>query len=702
MLKVWISGRFHLENTCNPSISIYLPDSFTVYRLDLLMTIRWGILATGRIANTFASGVKQSKLGVLHAVASRNKKKARLFAQHHPTLKRTHGTYEALIQDPEIDAVYIATPHTDHAAWTIRALNAGKAVLCEKPMGLNHAEVMAMVQAASSNHAFLMEAFMYRVHPQTQKIVELLKAGVIGELRHIEAQFGFQVPFDPTSRLFAQELAGGGIMDVGCYPVSFSRLLAGAPVSLSGAAHLGATGVDEWASALLTFKNDVTAQLTTAVRVNLDNRATIYGSTGSIDVPQPWNPNQADGQWSIRVKSQPEQTDEVVNGTSGNIYAEEADHLAECIESGQFQSPLMSWDDSLGNAQILDLWRREIGLEYEREKPANLGPALPANKRDRPPIPKVTMRGLAKAASRLVMGCDNQPSMSHAAVMWDDFIHRGGNCFDTAYVYGQGKMERLFGHWHQARGNRDDIVLIGKGAHTPNCYPEAIKQELDVSLDRLQTDHIDLYFMHRDNLDIPVDEFISALNDEVERGRIGSFGGSNWSLTRIQQANHWADKHNVQGLSAVSNNFSLARMVSPVWPGVASADHAEFIDYLTEHQMPLFPWSSQARGFFTDWGGQVLHNGSGHRLAATGAEPSAEELLRVWDSTENRTRRKRAQSLADQKGVELIHIALAYVLTQPFPTYPLIGPRTLHETDSSLAALECHLSAEDLAWLRDD
>ncbi|NKB97010.1 MAG: oxidoreductase [Pseudomonadales bacterium] len=660
------------------------------------MTIRWGILATGSIAHKFAEGVSESRLGQLQAVGSRSQESADHFKVQYPGLSSAHASYEALINDPEVDAIYVATPHTDHAKWAIRALQAGKAVLCEKPLGLNHAQVMAMVEAASRQQTFLMEAFMYRVHPQTQKILDLIAEGAIGSVRHIEAQFGFNTPIVESSRLFANELAGGGIMDVGCYPVSLARLVAGEPVEITGRGHIGQTGVDEWASALLTFAGDVTAQLSTAVQLDLQNNATIYGSEGRIEIVEPWHPRG--NTWSLQVHGSNAQ---VVSGETANIYALEADHVAECLKAGLVQSPKMNWQDSLGNAAALDQWRAGIGLTYQEEEPANhpghllggLSPQLT------PVIPRQNLATIEKPVSRLVMGCDNQPSISHAAVMWDDFFERGGNCYDTAHIYGGGQVEALFGHWHSQREVREDIVLIGKGAHSPNCYPEAIATELDISLDRLQTDYIDVYFLHRDNLEIPVGDFISALNDEVSKGRIRTFGGSNWTLNRVREANEWAAENGLQGLEAISNNFSLATMISPVWPGVETASQPEYLTYLQEKQIPLFPWSSQARGFFTDWGAQVLDQHNGDRLSMTGAEPTAHELLRVWDSPENRARRARAAAIAEDRGTELINVALAYVLTQPFPTFSLVGPRNLQELSSCIRALEVNLTAEEVRFL---
>ncbi len=663
--------------------------------------LRWGILSTGTIAHTFARALARSTDNRLVAVASREQSRSADFGSSYPGTV-AHESHDALLADPNVDAVYIATPHPQHAQWTLAALAARKAVLCEKPLGLNHAEVMAMQDAAIEHQRFLMEAFMYRVHPQTAAWLGLVRDGAIGDVRHIEASFGFQVPFDASSRLFANDLAGGGILDVGCYPLSAARLITGAePQRVRAHGHLGKTGVDEWSAALLEFDNGVSAQIATGVSVLLDNEIRIYGERGSIRVRNPWHCANAEGQWSFELR-RPGREVERVSGTARPLYVLEAEHVAECLRRGALESPAMSHADSAGNALALDAWRRAIGLEYERERPAtHAGPLRqhPPRASVNAPITHARIPGLTPSVSRLVMGCDNQPSMSHAAVMWDHFVEQGGNAFDTAYIYGGGAMERMLGHWHRQRGLRDEIVIIGKGAHTPDCNPEAIGRQLTESLDRLQTDHVDIYFLHRDNLDIPVDEFIDALNAEVQAGRIRVFGGSNWTLPRVQAANAYAASRGVDGFRAVSNNFSLARMVKPIWPGVVSASDAAWRAYLTETGMALLPWSSQARGFFTPWADQVLENQGREQITITTMQPTMAELLETWGAADNVERRRRAGQLAAERGVDMINVALAYVLQQPFPCLPLVGPRTLAETRSCARALGLGLSAEELAWL---
>ncbi len=667
--------------------------------------LQWGILATGRIAKDFADALQQSPNNRLIACGSRNAATAQAFAGRYDAVK-AHGSYQALLDDESVEAIYIATPHSAHAKWTIRALEAGKQVLCEKPLGLSHAEVMAMLAAAQTADRFLMEAFMYRCHPQTQALKTLIESGAIGEVRHLQAAFGYHVPFDADSRLFANDLAGGGIMDVGCYPLSMARwLLQQEPLSVKAHGHLGRTGVDEWSAAQLAFDNGVSAQISTSISVNLDNRLQIFGSQGRIEVDNPWLCADAEGRWAFSVKQNGE-PEKMQQGRADSLYRIEAEHVYECVRGGLRESPLMSWSDSLGNAAASDLWRRAIQLQFDSERPENhsgpirgsLRPGAALNK-DAPTITQTRVEAIAKPVSRLVMGCDNQPSMTHAAVMWDHYFESGGNAFDTAYIYGDGRMESLLGYWHQVRNVREEMVIIGKGAHSPQCFPEVISQQLDESLDRLQSDYVDCYFLHRDNLDVPVAEFVDALNAEFERGRIRAFGGSNWTLPRIRQANAYAAQSGKLAFSAVSNNFSLARMVQRIWPGVESATDSEFVDYLTENAIALFPWSAQARGFFTPWVDAVLAAANRPGAALTGTEPTVAELQRTWFSEDNFARRERARTLAGESGVSMINVALAYVLAQPFPCFPLIGPRAIRETESCIEALGLELSESQRDWL---
>ena len=348
----------------------------------------------------------------------------------------------------------------------------------------------------------------------------------------------------------------------------------------------------------------------------------------------------------------------------------------------------MDWADSLGNLRVLDKWRASAGLEYGIEKgdrrPNTISGRKLALSGKR--IPKRDIPGFARPASVVALGFEDFRTFSSGSILLDAFFEAGGNLFDTAFVYGSGYTEKLFGEWHRNRGTRERSVIIGKGAHTPFCTPDAISRQLTQSLDRLQTDHVDVYFMHRDNLDVPVGEFVDAMDAEVEAGRIrGPFGGSNWTRERMDAAIDYARKNGKRAPGVLSNNFSLAEMLSPIWDGCVACSDDQWKAWLTAHQMPNFAWSSQGRGFFTDRAGPNKRDN--------------EELVRVWYSEKNFGRRDRAIELARRLGKSPIHVALAYVLAQPFPSVPLIGPRTLGELDDSLNALDISLSPADLDWL---
>jgi len=660
-------------------------------------SIRWGIIGPGRIAQTFADGIAHSRSGKLVAIASRNPEKPGL-GDGFPGARIVNG-YEALLADKDIDAVYIATPHTGHAEWAIKAIRAGKHVLVEKPIALSAFDAEAIYYEARKAGVFAGEAFMYRVHPQTAKLIELVKSGAIGDLRIIRTSFGFNMgKVNPEHRLFANDMAGGGILDVGGYPVSMARLIAGAvegkpfldPDKVSGVGHLGQTGVDEWASAVLKFPNDIIAEVSCSIMANQDNTLRIIGSDGRIEVKDFWFASgHKGGVGKIDViKGSETQTIEVKEDRW--LYSFEVDAAGDAIRAGQkeFAYPGISWADSIGNLKVLDQWRASIGLEYGVEKASkrtkNIAGATVAKGNS---IPKRSIPGISKPASLVTLGFEFFPNFAAASLTLDAFYEAGGNAFDTAYVYGGGKTESIFGDWHTSRNvPREEIVLIGKGAHSPLCYPDVIAKQLDQSLNRLKTDYVDIYFMHRDNTDVPVGEFVDAMDAEVKAGRIrGIFGGSNWTRARFDEAIAYAEKNGKAAPAALSNNFSLAEMLDPIWAGCVAASDDDWKTWLNAKQIPNFAWSSQGRGFFTDRAGRDKRDD--------------EELVRVWYSDRNFGRRDRAIELAQKLGRSPIHIALAYVVAQPFPVIPLIGPRTVAELEDSLSALDIKLTREQVKWL---
>ena len=341
--------------------------------------LNWGILGTGKIAHAFATGLTHSKTGQLAAVGSRAAETAHQFGDEFG-LTRTacHASYESLLADPGVQAIYLSNPHPGHAQWAIRCAEAGKHILCEKPLAMNQGEALLMIEAARRHDVFLMEAFMYRCHPQTSRLVQLIREGAIGAVRVIQATFSFRAPADPAARLLNPDLGGGGILDVGCYPVSMSRLLAGAacgqpfadPVEFHAVGHLGSTGVDDYAVAVASFPGDVVAQIACGVRVAQENSLRVYGDAGYLLVPNPWSPGRDGGMSRIVLheEDRPEPREiriETPAGRSAYLYTIEADHVAAHL--AKRQSPAMSWADSLGNMRTLDRWRKAIGLAYPME-----------------------------------------------------------------------------------------------------------------------------------------------------------------------------------------------------------------------------------------------------------------------------------------------------------------------------------------------
>ncbi len=660
-------------------------------------TVRWGILGAGGIAKAFAQALPQSKTGCLAAIGSRDRNKAEAFAQGFSGI-RVHGSYESLLADTAVDAIYLATPHPHHARWAIAAARAGKHLLCEKPLTLNHGEAMAVAQAAKENGTFLMEAFMYRCHPLTARWTGLIRSGALGQVGMIRATFSFRSKFDSAGRLFNNALGGGGILDVGCYTTSIARLAAGAalgmpfaePLRLTGEANLHPeTGTDLWAAAVAKFPGGIVAQLSTGVNLNQENGLWINGTEGSLYVPSPYVIAREGGKSSIFLTREGK-TEEIVVETSEWLYGLEADAVGTALASGEKESPAMTIADTLGNMAALDAWRASAGLTYQSESPdfpfpTVHGRSLKKGSHSGPAMRYRTIPGIDFPVSRLVFGCDNQQTIAHGAAVWDDFFERGGNAFDTAWVYGAGRQERLLGRWIEQRGVRAETALIVKGAHTPSCFPHHLSEQLRESLDRLNTGYADMYLLHRDNPDVPVGEFVDVLNEHLQAGRVRAFGGSNWSLGRLKEANAYAEKKGLRKFDLVSNNFSLARMVSPVWGGCIAASTPEFRQWLSESGATLLAWSSQARGFFTERAGRD--------------KTEDPELVRCWYSDDNFERRTRAVLLAKEKGVSPIHIALAYVLEQPFAPFALIGPRFIAETASTCEGLRVTLTREELSWL---
>ena len=323
--------------------------------------LRWGILGTGRIAGTFAEALAVLPDVELAAVGSRTAGAAKAFAAKHK-VARAHESYEALAKD-DVDAIYVATPHPFHRENAILCLRAGKAVLVEKPFAMNEREAREMVDVAKAEKRFLMEAMWTHFLPAIVRAEELVRAGAIGELLMVQADFGFRAPFDPKGRLFDPALGGGSLLDVGVYPVSLATRLLGEPAKIQSAAVLGKTGVDEQASMILEYAGGRQAVLSSAIRTETSHAATLSGSEGRIRIEAPFWKSQR-----ITVAAGGKKDEGIDLPFRGNGYTHQALEVARCLAEGMLESPRMSHAFSLSVMRTLDALRRPWGLRYPADR----------------------------------------------------------------------------------------------------------------------------------------------------------------------------------------------------------------------------------------------------------------------------------------------------------------------------------------------
>ena len=342
--------------------------------------IRWGIIGPGNIANNFADALKESYSGELKAIASFNDQRRKTFGDKYDISNDLRfNNYESLLNSESVDAVYISTPHTLHAELSIKAAGKGKHILCEKPGAVNFIQFEKVIQAVREAGVFYKEGFMYRCHPQIPALLDLIKNKTIGDLKKITSSFGFDMTkVIPKHRLFNKDLAGGAILDVGLYPVSFSRMIAGVnsgkkflnPKKIFAEAKVGETGVDEVSSAFMEFDNGLAAEAHTAIMKNMDNNAIIEGSDGKIIVDDPWMPGRNGGPYYsiIRIiKNNKEEIREFKGPEHLFFFEVELSSQTILKEKQQVPHPGMTWEDSLSNIKVLDQWRHKINYEIKED-----------------------------------------------------------------------------------------------------------------------------------------------------------------------------------------------------------------------------------------------------------------------------------------------------------------------------------------------
>ena len=314
----------------------------------------WGIAATGSIARTVGSVIAAHPDMHVAAVGSRDRDRAAALAADLGG-GAAHGSYDALVEDPAVEAVYVATPHPQHAAVVEAALRAGKAVLCEKPLTAELAETERLLEVAAASGGFLMEAVWMRFNPLVQRLADLAADGGLGEVRSLSAAFGFRAPYDPAGRLWAPELGGGALLDLGIYTVDLAQLLLGAPAGVEAHGSLAPTGVDQESSLVLSFASGARALLAQSLVADLPGTAQVVGSRGWARLGPSFH-----AATELVVETDEGRREESVDDPHAG-YVGELEEVARCRAAGLTQSPLMPLSASLADMRVLDEARRALG-----------------------------------------------------------------------------------------------------------------------------------------------------------------------------------------------------------------------------------------------------------------------------------------------------------------------------------------------------
>lgn len=326
-------------------------------------TIRWALAGTGGISNAFARGLRAAEGAQAFAVVSRSKENAASFAARHG-VQKTYVDFDAMLNDADIDIVYLGVPHSAHRELAIRAFKAGKAVLCEKPAAINAAELSEMIRCAREHKVFFMEAMWTRFVPPLCKVREWLADGLIGEVRMVQGNFGFRAAVPASHRLLDIQQGGGALLDAGVYPLSLASMVFGGakPQKTSGVLSIGASGVDEAASAIVHWGPHKTAMISASLSLATVSDAWIYGTEGYIHLPTFVFCRSAN--LAIAGKS----ASHWEGDFRGNGYNYEAEAVMDCIREGRQESEIMPLDESLVIAQTMDEIRGECGFVYPQER----------------------------------------------------------------------------------------------------------------------------------------------------------------------------------------------------------------------------------------------------------------------------------------------------------------------------------------------
>lgn len=319
---------------------------------------RYGIIGPGKIANSFCKALQRNDRSQIYAVASRDGDRAKSFANDFGAPVH-YDSYEAIAKDPNVDVIYIATPHSFHEEQAILCLKHHKPVVCEKPLTLSVASTKRIIDAAAKNKTFLLEGMWSRFNPCVKRAKEIIDNGAIGEVRFLSADFGFSKPYDPSTRLYDLKLGGGSILDVGVYPLFLALYILGRPDKILTSAHLAPTGADESCAFTLSYSFGATAQLFSSMVLETKKEAVIIGTSGTITIHTPWYKSM-----SLTV-SKPGRRDELIElPYPGNGFEFQIEEVNRCLDEGWLESPLLPHSFSVMKAEVSDEILRQAGVHY--------------------------------------------------------------------------------------------------------------------------------------------------------------------------------------------------------------------------------------------------------------------------------------------------------------------------------------------------
>ena len=666
----------------------------------MVAAVRWGILGPGAIARSFATAIDGLEGHEVVAAGSRDPERALAFNAERGYTAAEAGTYRDLVRSESVDAVYVASPHPGHLEHAALALRHGKAVLCEKPLCVNASEARRLCAIASERGRPLLEAMWTRFLPATLRAAEWVANGTIGEPSRVVCSFGFHTQFNPESRLYDPELAGGSLLDVGCYTLSLAALVFGDRMTggeipqLEVRADLAPSGVDQHCKVVLRFGDGAEAYLESSISRATSATAVIQGDGGRILIPDFWRAQ------TLKLECETQEVASLECPFLCNGYEYQALEIERMLRDGDVESPLLPHAESIALIELMDEIRRRIGVHYPFESSVGVTAGTHRAMTYRP------FAAPARDLPRLVLGTmvldgDTSTSQGDADALLDAAFENGICAVDTGHVYGGGASERadrIVARAPRSRGRRLRPVQGlpprrgGDHASTRRHWTRTSPSRSTGCGSRRSTSTCSTGTTRRCRWT----RWSTLSPEQLAAGRLRAYGLSNWTRARIEEARDYAEANDRPLPAASSPNFSLADQVRDPWGGgcvtLTGAAAADDRDWHRRTGMAIFAWSSLARGLFS---GRVTRR-------ALAAEPGlVDDACRAAYVHEvNLARLDRVIEFAEAGGASVPQIALAWVLAQDLPLHAIVGAATQQEVEDLAAAVALSLTDEEEKWLR--